>query len=157
MHIQLKTQHQKKHRQKGVAMIEFALVFTIIWAVFWSLACYVAPLIVLQTMHRAVAEGARVGAMIKSPALRIEQAKAAAHGEMLNLPASWRAGYGEPAVTCPVTDIDSPNRCILTITISQPYAANAPLKPIVGLPGIGTIPKLPEVLQSQTSLLLGTN
>jgi len=143
-----------KHRQKGVAMIEFALVFTVIWAVFWSLACYVGPLIVLQTMHRAVAEGARVGAMIKSPALRIEQAKAAAHSEMLSLPPSWRAGYAEPVVTCPVIDINNPSQCILTITISQSYAVNAPLKPIIGLPGIGTIPKLPDVLQSNTEVLL---
>ncbi|MDZ4297948.1 MAG: hypothetical protein U0998_10450 [Moraxellaceae bacterium] len=150
MRISSRINKATKRHQKGVAMIEFALVFTIVWAVLWSMVCYVAPLIVLQTMHRATAEGARVGAMITNPALRIEQAKAAAHDEMLKLPASWRAGYTAPNVEC----VPEPNGCLLRIIISQPYAANAPLKPIVGLPGIGTIPKLPTTLSSKAELLL---
>lgn len=154
MHIPSRVNKAPKRQQKGVAVIEFALVFTIVWAVLWSMVCYVAPLIVLQTMHRATAEGARVGAMITNPALRSEQAKAAAHEEMLKLPASWRAGYAEPVVSCPTIDIDNPNRCLLTVLITQNYAANAPLKPIIGLPGIGTIPKLPTTLSSKAELLL---
>ncbi len=139
-----------KRHQKGVAVIEFALVFTIVWAVFWSMVCYVAPLIVLQTMHRATAEGARVGAMITNPTLRIEQARAAAQAEMLKLPATWRAGYEILPVTC----TPEGEGCLLKIIITQPYAANAPLKPIIGLPGIGTIPKLPTTLSSKAELLL---
>ncbi|MBA4152581.1 MAG: hypothetical protein C0509_08470, partial [Acinetobacter sp.] len=123
-----------KRHQKGVAVIEFALVFTIVWAVFWSMVCYVAPLIVLQTMHRATAEGARVGAMITNPTLRIEQAKAAAQDEMQKLPAAWRNGYTEPTVTSSELEgVD--DACLLRIIITQPYKANAPLKPIIGLPG----------------------
>ncbi|MFD0949232.1 TadE family protein [Paraperlucidibaca wandonensis] len=145
-------QISKKDAQRGVAVIEFALVFTIVWAVFWSLICYVAPLIVLQTMHRASAEGARVGAMIDSASLRKVQAEAAASKELKSLPASWRVGIKAIATVCAAPKDDEP--CLLTITITQPYAANAPLKPIINLPGIGTIPALPVELRSEASLLL---
>lgn len=145
-------QHSKNHAQRGVAVIEFALVFTIVWAVFWSLVCYVAPLIVLQTMHRASAEGARVGAMIDSVSLRKIQAEAAANKELDSLPASWRVGANAVATVC--ADPVDGEPCLLTVTITQPYAANAPLKPIINLPGIGTIPALPVELRSEASLLL---
>jgi Flp pilus assembly protein TadG len=151
MHIQAR-QNSKQEAQRGVAVIEFALVFTVVWAVFWSLICYVAPLIVLQTMHRASAEGARVGAMIDSVSLRKVQAEAAANEELKSLPASWRVGVTAVATVCADPKDDEP--CLLTITITQPYAANAPLKPIINLPGIGTIPALPVELRSEASLLL---
>lgn len=151
MHTQT-CQNSKQKAQRGVAVIEFALVFTVVWAVFWSLVCYVAPLIVLQTMHRASAEGARVGAMIDSISLRKVQAEAAAHKELESLPASWRVGANAVATVCANPKDDEP--CLLTVTITQPYAANAPLKPIINLPGIGTIPALPVELRSEASLLL---
>lgn len=140
-----------KQHQRGVAVLEFALVFTVVWAVFWSLACYVAPLIVLQTMHRATAEGARVGAMISSPSLRAAQARAAVIEEMDRLPASWRQGY-VPTVT--VGTVNPDGSSLLTVTVTQPYATNAPLKPIINLPGVGTIPALPQTLRSEATLLL---
>lgn len=151
MHTQTR-QNSKQKAQRGVAVIEFALVFTIVWAVFWSLICYVAPLIVLQTMHRASAEGARVGAMIDSPSLRKVQAEAAANKELQSLPVSWRVGIKAIATVCAKPKDNEP--CLLTITITQQYAANAPLKPIINLPGIGTIPALPVELRSEASLLL---
>ncbi len=151
MHIRIR-KNTNKRAQRGVAVIEFALVFTIVWAVFWSLVCYVAPLIVLQTMHRASAEGARVGAMIDSISLRKVQAEAAANKELESLPASWRVGASAVATVCDPVVVDEP--CLLTVTITQPYAANAPLKPIINLPGIGTIPALPVELRSEASLLL---
>lgn len=139
-------------RQRGTIVIEFALAFTIIWAVFWSLACYVAPLIVLQTMHRASAEGARVGAMVANPALRRQQAELAAQQEMNRLPASWRQGVSTTATVCGASNPDG--SCLLTVTITQPYATNAPLRPIISWPGVGTIPSLPATLRSQVTLLL---
>ena len=151
MHTQTH-QNSKQKAQRGVAVIEFALVFTVVWAVFWSLICYVAPLIVLQTMHRASAEGARVGAMIDSPSLRKVQAEAAANKELQSLPVSWRVGIKAIATVCAKPKDNEP--CLLTITITQQYAANAPLKPIINLPGIGTIPALPVELRSEASLLL---
>lgn len=137
--------------QRGVAVLEFALVFTVVWAVFWSLACYVAPLIVLQTMHRATAEGARVGAMVINPALRESQARAAVNEEMNRLPASW---HRHATISVTVGAINPDGTSLLTVTVSQPYAANAPLRPIINLPGIGTIPALPQTLRSEARLLL---
>lgn len=137
--------------QRGVAMLEFALVFTVVWAVFWSLACYVAPLIVLQTMHRATAEGARVGAMIINPTLRESQARAAVNEEMNRLPTSWRNNF---TASVTVGAVNPDGSSLLTVTVSQPYAANAPLRPIINLPGIGSIPALPQTLRSEARLLL---
>jgi len=148
----LKRAYRNKTTQRGVAVIEFALVFTIVWAVFWSLVCYVAPLIVLQTMHRASAEGARVGAMIPlddgDGTQRKVQAEAAVAQEMERLPTSWRQGYTSSVTLCSVAP------CNFEVIVSQPYAANAPLKPIINLPGIGTIPALPATLSSAAKLRL---
>ena len=149
-----------KKSQKGAAVIEFALVFTLLWAVFWSMACYVVPLLTLQSMHRATAEGAQVGAMTTSKALRISQAKEAALQGMSWMPASWRVSLNAEGTEsknnseCPLDENDNPTACVLVVKLTMNYADNAPLKPIINLPGIGTIPKLPTTLSSTSEVLL---
>ncbi|MEO6698030.1 MAG: TadE/TadG family type IV pilus assembly protein [Paraperlucidibaca sp.] len=146
-------------RERGVAVLEFALVFTVVWAVFWSMVCYVVPLLVQQAMHRATAEGAQVAAMTISPSLRVTQAKQTALNAMNWLPASWLISLsadGTRAITnsnCPLVS-GVPSACLLEVSLTMAYASNAPLKPIIGLPGIGTIPSLPTTLSSKSSILL---
>lgn len=146
-------------REGGVAVLEFALVFTVVWAVFWSMICYVVPLLVLQSMHRATAEGAQVAAMTISPNLRVTQAKQTALAAMNWLPAAWRVSLNadqtqaKTDANCPVVN-GSVTACVIEVSLSMNYAANAPLKPIIALPGVGTIPALPEVLSSTSSVLL---
>jgi Flp pilus assembly protein TadG len=154
------TKALNKTSQKGAALIEFALVFTLLWAVFWSMACYVVPLLILQSMHRATAEGAQVGAMTTSNVLRISQAKEAALQGMNWVPAMWRVSMsaeGTEAKTnaeCPLDENGHLTACVLVVKLTMNYADNAPLKPIINLPKIGTIPKLPTTLSSTSEVLL---
>lgn len=146
--------------QRGVAVLEFALVFTVIWAVFWSMVCYVVPLLVQQAMHRATAEGAQVAAMTISPSLRVSQAKQAALGAMDWLPTSWLNSLSADQTTiktdanCPLDNNGDATSCLLEVVLTMNYAENAPLKPILGFPGFGTIPKLPATLGSTSAILL---
>jgi Flp pilus assembly protein TadG len=148
-----------KTTEHGVAVLEFALVFTLVWAVFWSLVCYVVPLLVQQAMHRATAEAAQVAAMTIAPSLRVIQAKQAALDAMSWLPARWRVSLNADQTTAK-TDANCPEvagvttQCLLEISLTMDYANNAPLKPIIALPGIGTIPSLPATLSSKSSVLL---
>lgn len=150
----------KQQSQRGLAMLEFAIVFTIIWAVFWSMVCYVAPLLILQSMHRATAHAAQVASMATSPELRITQAQSAAMEAMAWLPASWRVSLTSAGTSagvdpdCPPGIDGNPTTCLVVVRLSMDYAANAPLKPILNLPGIGTIPSLPATLTSEAKILL---
>lgn len=149
-----------KRSERGVAILEFTIVFTIIWAVFWSMVCYVAPLLILQSMHRATAEAAQVASMTVSPELRVTQAKTTAMTAMSWLPASWRESLSADETTavsdasCPLDTENNPTNCVVVVRLTMDYAANAPLRPIIGLPGVGTIPSLPETLESESRVLL---
>jgi len=147
-------------KQSGVAVLEFALVFTVVWAVFWSMTCYVVPLLILQSMHRATAEGAQVAAMTTNEGLRVTQAKSAALAAMSWLPNSWLVSLNADETqaiadaNCPDDSGGNPTTCLIEVKLTMNYAANAPLKPIIGLPGIGTIPSLPATLASSSEILL---
>tara|TARA_R110001599_G_scaffold96465_2_gene249383 strand:- start:1951 stop:2436 length:486 start_codon:yes stop_codon:yes gene_type:complete len=160
MHKNMIRNSATQREQQGVAVLEFALVFTLIWAVFWSMICYVVPLLVLQSMHRATAEGAQVAAMTTSESLRVTQAKTAALAAMNWLPSSWLISLSADetqAVTnpdCPEDINGNPTACLIEVKLTMNYAANAPLKPILALPGIGTIPSLPATLASSSEILL---
>lgn len=149
---------RRQQSQRGVAAIEFALVFTVVFAVLWSMVAYVAPLIVLQGMHRATAEGARVGAMYTNVALRGSQAQLATIDELRKIPISWLGGGTyESLVTANCadeSDVDHPRRCRLTVRVEVTnYNTKAPLRPFT-LPGLGQVPALPRNLASQVELVL---
>lgn len=147
-------------KQKGVATIEFALVFSLLFFVFWGIVSYTFPLIVLQSMNRAVAEGARVAAE-ESPLQTnfIEIASAAAADEVAQqlawLPAGWRTPITQsisfnPSPEC---SLARPN-CLLVVEARYPNYVGNPIVPVISLPGLGTVPKVPNDLVARASLLL---
>ena len=135
--------HRKK-QQKGVAVIEFALVFTLVFGVFWALVSYTIPLILLQAMNRASAEGARVGATVPAStpsydAAVTSQAVAEMNRQMVWL-ARWTAGSGLSTTATFVTDAACPigrPSCVLQteLRISN-YRNVAKIRPL-NLPGLG--------------------
>lgn len=152
--------HQNRDKQRGVATLEFALVFSLLFFVFWGIISYTFPLIVLQTMNRAVAEGARVAAE-ESPSQTqfVTLATAAANEEIEQqlawLPAGWRAPITQivrfdPAAECPPV---RPN-CLLTVELRYPNYTGNPIVPSLNLPGLGPVPRLPNDLIARVNLLL---
>lgn len=152
---------QRKQPQRGVAIIEFALVFTLVFGVFWALVSYTIPLILLQAMNRASAEGARVAATVPASTPSYDtavttQAVAEMNRQMLWL-ANWTTGSGLTTTATFVTDAVCPvsrPSCVLQTQLRiNNYSTVARIKPL-NLPGLGQIPALPQNLTAISRVIL---
>lgn len=146
-------------RQKGVAVIEFALVFTLVFGVFWALISYTIPLILLQAMNRASAEGARVAATVPASTPSYDtavtaQAVAEMNRQMLWL-ARWTTGLSTTAtfVTDAACPVSRPSCVLQTQLRINNYSSVARIKPL-NLPGLGQIPALPQNLAATSRVIL---
>lgn len=157
-------------KERGVAAIEFALVFTLVFGVFWALVSYTFPLILLQTMNRAVAEAVRVGAgevartgdsaneIATYKATVTQEARDEIAAQMtLNpwLPARWTARLttGVTFIADPACPASNPS-CVLEVVMRYPNYTTNPIVPILSLPVIGQVPRLPATLEARASLAL---
>lgn len=148
-----------RHSEKGLAAIEFSLIFTLVFGVFWALVSYTIPLILLQAMNRASAEGARVAATIPPNTTNYDatvtaQALAEMNRQMQWL-TSWTTGLSTTAtfVTDASCSVSRP-ACVLQTQLSIPNYNNvAKIKPL-NLPGLGQIPQLPQNLVARSRVIL---
>lgn len=156
----MKKKVTNKQPERGVATIEFALVFSLLFFVFWGIVSYTFPLLVLQTMNRAVSEATRVAAE-ESPLQTefVTIATAAASAELTQqlawLPTGWRTPITQ-SVTFepnPQCSLARPN-CLLVIQLTYPNYLTNPIVPVLTLPGLGPVPRVPNNLIARTSLLL---
>ncbi|MDF3932653.1 TadE/TadG family type IV pilus assembly protein [Pseudomonas citronellolis] len=145
-------------RQGGAIAIEFAAVFILFFAVFYGLLAYCIPMLMLQSFNDAAAAGARVAVSV-NPSLQPAAYQAAAQtvvGQAVRdrlswMPSAWYTGCtGSDYMATPVAE-GSHTR--ITVCVRYP-AGKAPIVPVLTLPGIGAVPRLPDVLQGQASLLL---
>jgi len=150
----------RKQTKRGVATIEFALVFSLLFFVFWGIVSYTFPLIVLQTMNRAVSEATRVAAE-ESPLQTnfATIATAAASAELTQqlawLPTGWRTPITQSVTfeANPQCTLARPN-CLLVIQLTYPNYLSNPIVPSITLPGLGPVPRVPNNLIARASLLL---
>ncbi len=150
------------NKQRGVAALEFSLVFTLVFGIFWALVSYTFPLIMLQAMNRAVAEGARVGAGVNTrvdgyQALAITLAREEVDAQMRRgwLPAAWVNRLEAPAVSFIADEACTVEpACVLQVTLRYPGYINNPIIPIMSLPVLGQIPRLPTNLVASARLAL---
>lgn len=149
----------RKQQEKGVAVIEFALVFTLVFGVFWALVSYTIPLILLQSMNRASAEGARVAATVPASTPSYDTAVTAQALAEMNRQMLWLSGWTTGLATTAtfVTDASCPvsrPACVLQTQLSIPnYSTVARIKPL-NLPGLGQIPALPTNLVARSQVIL---
>jgi len=145
--------------QRGVATIEFALVFSLLFFLFWGIVSYAFPLLILQTMNRAAAEAVRVSATV-SPLLTnfetniIQAAQNEANSQLAWLPPRWRQHIEvqvnvTTSAQCPL----SFPRCQLNVSVRYDNYAGRPVVPALSFPGIGTMPRLPVNLRATSTLL----
>lgn len=165
----MRRQHGSKTHEKGVVVIEFALVFTIIFTVFWGLVSYMFPLVLTQAMHRSVAESARLAALVPVITSAVhyedyddaredyeEAVKAVVAVELkrqiegMNFPARWTQPIVDNIAVSP--PVFSGGR--LEITLVYPNYAINPIVPIIHLPGIGAVPRVPTDLKASASMSL---
>ncbi|WP_152220853.1 TadE/TadG family type IV pilus assembly protein [Pseudomonas sp. SCB32] len=146
--------------QRGAVAIEFAGVFILFFAVLYGLLGYCVPLLMLQSFNDAAAAGARIAVSVNpqtadyTAALRTA-VDSAVNGRLSWMPAAWRNGcYNGAYMDQPVTErVNGRDFTRIRVCVNYPYAAS-PIVPLLTLPGIGTVPRLPAVLTGQASLLL---
>jgi Flp pilus assembly protein TadG len=158
--------------QRGAAGIEFALLFTIFFGVFYAVLSYAFIVLLHQGLVQAAAEGARAAVRIDRTEFNDDGqykaacqalAQAAAANALSWMPQSVQTKIvGGAGITFDWTDstvaINTGNGTqkvsAKTITVKVTYAnyAASPLLPLLSLPGLGTIPDVPTSLVGASTL-----
>lgn len=155
---------RNRKAQQGAAAIELALVFSLLFTLLWGVISYTFPLILLQSMNKATAEAIRVAATVPGTSADYEGAVKAIAAQELDaqlkwLPASWTA----PLATTSLTNISfsshagcPPSRpaCLVTVRLRYSNYETQPIVPSITLPGIGTIPQVPQDLEATSEAIL---
>ncbi|CAK9891467.1 MULTISPECIES: TadE/TadG family type IV pilus assembly protein [Pseudomonas] len=140
-------------RQKGAAALEFVAVFVIFFAVFYGVLSYGLPMLMLQSFNQASSEAVRrCVALDPGSATYSADVNALAKrvlGEQLAwMPASLNFQVNSDA------SINLTAGKLLTVKIDYAKAKLTSVVPVLTLPGIGEIPRLPASLKAEASLQL---
>jgi Flp pilus assembly protein TadG len=151
--------------QRGVAAIEFALVFVILFSVLYALATFGAVLYTQQAVTRAAEEGARAVGLLTAPAAtagdtRVKDAVYDALANSLVVPVSANANVtsrrswivSQVSVDVTSSAPGSPGAYVnYMVTVTYPYSANRLLPSMMVL---DTSRWMPDQLRSRASAAL---
>jgi Flp pilus assembly protein TadG len=151
-----------RDRQQGVAAIEFALVFVVLFSVLYALATFGAVLYTQQAVTRAAEEGARaVGLLTPAPTAGDARVKDAVYDALANslvVPVSANADVtsrrswivSQVSVDVAPSTPGSPGAYIrYVVTVTYPYRANRLLPSMMGFDSW-----TPDQLRSRASAAL---
>lgn len=140
-------------RQKGAAAIEFVAVFMVFFAVFYGLVSYALPMLMLQSFNQASSEAVR-RCVALDPASRsyAEDVQATAHAVIDRQLAWMPAALGFRSETHAQVTLAASN--LLKVTIDYPRDRLTNIVPVLVLPVIGEVPRLPARLKAEASLQL---
>lgn len=151
-------------RQKGVAAVEFALVFIVLFTALYGLATFGSVLYIQQTVSRASEEGARtVGLLTPAPTSGDSRVVDAVYDSLANslvVPSSANADVAsrrswiasQVVVSVSRTTPSSPGAFVnYVVTVSYPYSANRLLP---SLPLLDTSTWMPDQLKSRSTAAL---
>lgn len=140
-------------RQKGAAALEFVAVFVIFFAVFYGVVGYGLPMLMLQSFNQASSEAVRrcvaldpssvtYGADVQALAQKVV-------GEQLAwMPDSLKFKFANDV------RITLSQEHLLTVKIDYAKAKLTAVLPVIDLPLIGEVPRLPASLKAEASLQL---
>ncbi|MGH8523502.1 MAG: TadE/TadG family type IV pilus assembly protein [Gammaproteobacteria bacterium] len=142
-------------RQRGAAAIEFGLLFLLFFAVFYALVSYALPMLMMQAFHHAAMAGARAAVKVDLDTTNYEETVGETVRSTVGARLAWLPAQAKTVVLGAGNDnMVRVEGGIVTVTVSYDnYAAN-PLMPILTLPGIGPVPRLPADLTAVASLEL---
>ncbi|MDU9394239.1 TadE/TadG family type IV pilus assembly protein [Pseudomonas japonica] len=140
-------------RQKGAVAIEFAVVFVMFFAVFYGLLSYGLPMLMMQSFNQASSEAVRrcVALDPNSATLGTDVnnlARQTLEQQLAWLPGSLAFQFATDATV----HLSSGN--LLTVSIHYSKSKLTSTLPVLVLPGLGEVPKLPATLGTQASLQL---
>ncbi len=146
---------------RGAVAIEFALIFLILFALFYAIVSYALPLVMMQAFHSAAADGARaaIGVVLDEEetdpcpasfqAQVIETAEDEAHQRI-----AWLGTLMSSVPESDRVQTSWPEECLLKVTVQYPNYTDNPPIPVLSLPVIGDIPRLPDTLSGSASVRL---
>lgn len=156
--------HHRPTRQRGAAAIEFALIFTIFFGVLYGIFSYAFVMLLQQGLTQAAAEGARAIRKVDRLNFTNDTTYQTGASKLADLSAkaalSWLPNNIATRITVVTTwqtvtetvlsgttgkSIGIPTSRI-TVVVTYPDYAKAPLLPIMILPGLGAIPQTPKDL-----------
>ncbi|MDQ8036066.1 MAG: TadE/TadG family type IV pilus assembly protein [Pedobacter sp.] len=148
---------QRKHssqalamsRQKGAAAIEFALVFVLAFTVFYAMVSYAFPLLMLQTFNSASAQAVR--AAVKADPL--EDDYEATVASLATAEADQQLSYLPPLIRSRINvtaGVEDGTRVV--VRIEYPNYNTNPVIPVLTLPLVGQVPRVPAMLAAESSL-----
>ncbi|MGE7994340.1 TadE/TadG family type IV pilus assembly protein [Pseudomonas sp. NPDC089554] len=139
-------------RQKGAAAIEFVAVFIVFFAVFYGLVSHALPMLMLQSFNEASSEAVRrcVALDPSSPSYASDVQNLAR--DVVRQQLAWMPGAldFQPSSDTQVTLSGK----LLTVAIDYPSSKLTNVLPVLVLPVVGNVPRLPERLRAEASLQL---
>ncbi|MGH8379725.1 TadE/TadG family type IV pilus assembly protein [Pseudomonas sp.] len=140
-------------RQKGAAALEFVAVFVIFFAVFYGVVSYGLPMLMLQSFNQASSEAVRrcVALDPGSETYRSDVDKLAK--DVLGEQLAWMPGSLDFQLASDASVTLTPDN-LLTVKIDYAKAKLTAVLPVLDLPVIGEVPRLPPSLKAEASLQL---
>lgn len=133
---------------KGAVAIEFAIVFSVLFGLFYAIVSYALPLLMMQAFHAAASDGVRaaVSVAIEPEDDYIERVRDKA-SQVAENRIDWLQPLSGDRITVTVPDPEADGEdIILTVRITYPDYTDNPPVPILKLPFIGDVPRLPDTL-----------
>ena len=140
-------------RQKGAAAIEFVAVFMVFFAVFYGLVSHALPMLMLQSFNQASSEAVRRCVALDPGSATYEGDVQALAVQVLDQQLAWMPGaLGFQAASDARVTLEAGN--LLRVRIDYPKSRLTNVLPVLVLPLIGEVPRLPEFLRAEASLQL---
>jgi len=131
--------------ERGAVAIEFALIFGLLFGMFWAIISYALPFFTQQVMNHAVAEAARFAVRAELITDRVSyeaRLRTLANQQLTTslavLPPGFRA-HLQREVQMQVVN----GQRVLEVRLVYPNYNLQPIVPVMRLPGLGPIPNLP--------------
>ncbi|MCU1723987.1 MULTISPECIES: TadE/TadG family type IV pilus assembly protein [unclassified Pseudomonas] len=140
-------------REKGAVAIEFALVFVMFFTVFYGLLSYSLPMLMVQSFNQASSEAVRRCVALDPTSATYgtdvtNLAKQVLEQQLAWLPGALRFQYASDAT------VTLTSGKLLTVSVHYDKAKITSAMPVLVLPVIGEVPRLPARLGAQASLQL---
>lgn len=140
-------------REKGAVAIEFALVFTMFFAVFYGLLSYSLPMLMVQSFNQASSEAVRRCVALDPSSSTYATDVTNLARQVLQQQLAWLPGSLSFQYTSDATVTLTSGR-LLTVDIHYDKSKITSVLPVLVLPVIGEVPRLPTRLTAQASLQL---
>ena len=152
---------RQRRRQRGAAAIEFALLFVLFFAVFYALVSYAIAMLLQESFQHAAEEGARSAIAVDNLAFASNSAYRSGVEPRVRTTVGDSLSWLPAGVKTQVLGAANANVQLgwsgtntLTVTVIYTGYTSNPLMPILTLPAIGQVPKLPDDLAGRAVIEL---